>query len=184
MKQFFCDLETTGTDPSKHGVIQIAGCIVIDGEERESFNFRTRPFKGDMVSQEASAVTGINMEQMKEFPAPEKVFGELSAMLGKYVDKFKRTDKFFFVGYNATFDDGFMRRFWDKNGDKYYGSWFWWPPIDVAVLAANKLGDKRSTMPNFKLVTLAEHLGIQAEGSAHDAGYDIELTRKIYEAVR
>ena len=184
MKQYFCDLETTGTDPAKHGIIQIAGAIVIDGEMKETFDWKVRPLRGDMVSPEACKVTGVTIEQMREFPEAPVVFGQLLELLNRYVDKFNKKDKFFFVGFNSTFDDDFLRRFWEKNGDVYYGSWFWWPSIDVAVLAANKLGDARAGMPNFKLTTVAEYLGIKAEGSAHDAGYDIELTRKLYEACK
>jgi DNA polymerase III subunit epsilon len=155
---------------------------VIDGEMREAFDWKVRPLRGDMVSPEACKVTGVTIEQMREFPEAPAVFAQLLALLNRYVDKFNKKDKFFFVGFNSTFDDDFLRRFWEKNGDAYYGSWFWWPSIDVAVLAANKLGDARAEMPNFKLTTVAEYMAIKAEGSAHDAGYDIELTRKLYEA--
>ena len=184
MKQFFCDLETTGTDSAKHGIIQIAGAIVIDGNLKETFDWKVRPFAGDMVSAEASRITGITIEQMRDFPEASIVFQQLLAMLGHYVDKFDKKDKFFFVGYNSTFDDDFLRRFWDKNGDSYYGSFFWWPSIDVAVLAAHMLGDERASLPNFKLTTVAQAMHVAAEGSAHDAGYDIALTRKLYEACK
>jgi DNA polymerase-3 subunit epsilon len=177
-------METTGTDPAKHGIIQIAGAVVIDGEMKEKFDWKVRPLRGDMVSPEACKVNGVTVEQMREFPEAPVVFGQLLALLGRYVDKFNKKDKFFFVGFNSTFDDSFLRRFWDKNGDSYYGSWFWWPSIDVAVLAANRLGDARAEMPNFKLTTVAEYLAIKADGSAHDAGYDIELTRKLYESCK
>lgn len=183
MKLFFCDLETTGTDSSKHGIIQIAGSIVIDGVEMEKFNFRVRPLQGQLISSEASKVTGVTIEQMRDYPDSRVVFNQVLALLGKYVKKFDKKDKFFFVGYNSTFDDDFLRKFWANHGDLYYGSWFWWPSIDVAVLAARKIGKDRPLLANFKLTTVAEFLGITADGSAHDADYDIALTRKMYEVV-
>lgn len=37
MKVVFFDLETTGTLVNKHGIHQISGMIVIDGEVKETF---------------------------------------------------------------------------------------------------------------------------------------------------
>lgn len=43
MKIVFFDLETTGTNPGKHGIHQISGEIVIDGQTVEQFDFKVRP---------------------------------------------------------------------------------------------------------------------------------------------
>lgn len=43
MKLFFFDLETTGTNPARHGIHQISGEIVVDGETKESFDYHVRP---------------------------------------------------------------------------------------------------------------------------------------------
>lgn len=40
MKVVFFDLETTGTLVNKHGIHQISGMIVIDGEVKETFDFK------------------------------------------------------------------------------------------------------------------------------------------------
>jgi DNA polymerase-3 subunit epsilon len=182
MKLCFLDLETTGTDPKRHGVIQIAGAIVIDGIEKERFNYRLRPFQGDDVNKQALSVNGVTTEQLRGLPEPLIAYRELVGVLGKYVDKFARSDKFFFVGYNAGFDDDFLRAFFEKAGDKYYGSWFGWPAIDVAGLAALALGDERWKLPNFKLMTVAKRLGVvTSDEGAHEAGFDVEVTRRIYE---
>ena len=107
-------------------------------------------------------------------------------MLGKYVDKFNRKDKFFLVGYNnAAFDNNFLRGFFLQNGDEYFGSWFWSNSVDVMVLASNYLLDRRAEMENFKLSTVAKFLNIAVEDDAlHDAQYDIELTKLIYDIVK
>ena len=104
-------------------------------------------------------------------------------MLGTYVGKYDKMDKFHFVAYNASFDDAFVREWFRKCGDKYLGSWFWWPAIDVAVLAAEAIGPERALMPNFKLTTVAEKFRVKAEGSAHDALYDITITQKVHAAI-
>ena len=42
MKILFFDLETTGTNPGRHGIHQISGQVVVDGETKEEFNFFVR----------------------------------------------------------------------------------------------------------------------------------------------
>jgi DNA polymerase-3 subunit epsilon len=74
-----------------------------------------------------------------------------------------------------------LRSWFVKNGDKYFGSWFWSNSLDVMVLATQKLLSKRAKMENFKLKTVAAEFGITIdEQRLHDAQYDIDLTRYIY----
>lgn len=66
--------------------------------------------------------------------------------------------------------------------DKYFNSWFWIDTIDVMVLASNKFAKERHKFTDFKLSTVAQKLGIEFdETKLHDALYDIELTKKVYE---
>ena len=106
-------------------------------------------------------------------------------MLGKYVDKYDRTDKFFLAGYNnASFDDNFFRAWFRQNGDEYFGSWFWGNSLDVMVLASQYFAEERHTMKDFKLSTVARQCGVEVcEESLHDALYDIRLTMEVYKKV-
>lgn len=184
MKLFFVDTETTGIDPFRHAVVQIAGLIEVAGVEKERFDFRVRPMPGDAIDEEALRVNGLRREEVLKFPPPREVHRQVTVLLQKYVDQYKRNDKFFFIGYNTRFDSDFLRRFFEKAGDKYFGSWFWAPPIDVMTLAAFVLAPERDRLPNFKLPTVAEYLGLKATGSLHDAQVDIELTRQLYDVLR
>lgn len=186
MKLFFYDLETTGVNPAKNGIHQISGEIVINGEVKEKFDFRVQPNPKAQIEQQALAVGNVTTEQIMAYPSMSEIYTKLTALLGKYVDKFDKTDKFFLVGYNnAAFDNQFFRGFFLQSGDKYFGSWFWSSSIDVMVLATNKLADKRPEMKNFKLATVAEFLGVNVESeSLHDAFYDIYLTKEVYELVK
>lgn len=185
MKLFFFDLETTGTYPGKNGIHQISGEIVIDGETKERFDFKVQPNPQCVIEEQALAVAGVTREQVMAYPPMHQVYQELVSMLGKYVDKFKKTDKFFLVGFNnASFDNQFLRGFFLQNGDQYFGSWFWSNSIDVMVLASAHLADKRHEMENFKLATVAKFLGVNVDdNSLHDADYDIFLTKAIYDIV-
>lgn len=185
MKLVFFDLETTGTNPGKHGIHQISGQIVIDGVVKESFDFHVQPNPKALIEEEALKVGGVTREQILAYPPMQQVYQEFVAMLGKYVDKFNKKDKFFLVGYNnAAFDNQFLRGFFLQNGDVYFGSWFWSNSIDVMVLASAYLATRRPEMENFKLSTVAKTLGIVVnDDSLHDAMYDIELTKAVFDIV-
>ena len=111
-KLFFYDLETTGTRYWKNGIHQISGAIMIDGEIKEKFNFKVKPHKDCVIEDEALAVAGVTREQIALYPEMSVVYGKIISMLSKYVDKFKKTDKMYLVGYNnASFDNQFFRNF-------------------------------------------------------------------------
>ena len=99
-----------------------------------------------------------------------------------YFIRWAVTDKFQFVGYNAhSFDMPFMRRFWEKNGNRFFGSWFWYPCLDVMLIWAQILQPVRAELSNFKLATVAKHCGIKVDATRlHDSQYDIELTRELW----
>mgnify|MGYP000203961841 FL=1 len=185
MKLVFFDLETTGTNPGKHGIHQISGQIVIDGVIKETFDFHVQPNPKALIEDEALKVGNVTREQILAYPPMQQVYQEFVSMLGKYVDKFNKKDKFFLVGYNnAAFDNQFLRGFFLQNGDVYFGSWFWANSIDVMVLASAYLATRRPDMENFKLSTVARTLGVDVQSeSLHDAMYDIELTKAVFDIV-
>ena len=185
MKLLFFDLETTGTNPEKHGIHQISGEIVIDGVMKEDFNFYVQPAPDKEIENKALSIAGITREDLAKYPPMKDVYESLVAMLDKYVDRFNKKDKFFLVGYNnASFDNQFLRKFFEDNGDKYFGSWFWSNSIDVMVLASAYLATRRPDMENFKLSTVAKTLGVDVDDeSLHNALYDIRLTKAIFDIV-
>lgn len=181
-KLFFYDLETTGTNPGRNGIHQISGEIVIDGTTVETFDFKVQPNPKAQIEDAALAVGGVTREQIMAYPPMGQVYTQLVAMLSKYVNKYDKTDKFHLVGYNNRgFDDNFLRGFFLQNGDNYFGSWFWADSIDVLVLASMLLADHRHELPNFKLATVAEYLGIDTTaGKLHDASFDIFVTKAVF----
>jgi DNA polymerase-3 subunit epsilon len=198
-KLLFIDVETTGVNPERNGVTQISGCVQIGDEVQESFDYFVRPFPQDQIEIAALEVTGMNRRQFllpdhpdhlavpgQNFKDPQEVFEHLAEMFAKYVSKFDKADKFQFVGYNAhSFDMPFMRRFWEKNGDRFFGSWFWYPCLDVMLVWAQILQPVRAELSNFKLATVARYCGIKVDDSRlHDSLYDIELTRELWLSAR
>lgn len=184
-KLFFYDLETTGTNPGRHGIHQISGEIVIDGKSLETFDFKVQPNPKAQIEDAALEVGDVTREQIMAYPPMGQVYTQLVAMLGKYVNKFDKTDKFHLVGYNNRgFDDNFFRGFFLQNGDNFFGSWFWADSIDVLVLASTFLADRRAELPNFKLATVADFLGIDTTaGKLHDASFDIFVTKAVFDFI-
>lgn len=184
-KLFFYDLETTGINPGRHGIHQISGEIVIDGKSVETFDFKVQPNPKAQIEDAALAVGGVTREQIMAYPPMGQVYTQLVTMLAKYVNKYDKTDKFHLVGYNNRgFDDNFFRGFFLQNGDNYFGSWFWADSIDVLVLASTFLADRRADLPNFKLATVADFLGIDTTaGKLHDASFDIYVTKAVFDFI-
>lgn len=186
MKIFYFDLETTGVNHWQHSIHQIAGIIEIDGEEVERFEINLQPNAKAKIEPEALEVSNKTVEEVM---ANEHTFREaydlLTGILGKYVNKFDKKDKFFTCGYNNSgFDDKFLRAFFVQNGDNFYGSWFWSHALDVIVLAGAYLARERPGMINFKLKTVAAQLGIEIdEARLHDAVYDVEITKQILDII-
>ena len=184
MKQLFIDVETTGVNHWQHSTHQISGGLFIDGELKEQFDFKVRPHEKGKIDPEALALTNLNLEDLLKYPHRLEVKKELDAILNKYINKFDKNDKAFFCAYNAHFDNAFMRAFFKQCGDNYFGSYFWSNNIDVMVLAAEYLKDRRAQLPNFKLMTVAKFLGIEVdEDKAHDGFYDILITKKVYDLI-
>ena len=181
MKFIYIDVETTGLTCPESGLIQLAGAIEVDGEVVEEFNFRVRPFPSDVVSEEALAVNGVNREDLPGHDDPERAFSQFLHLLGRHVNPFSRADKFHLVAYNADFDAEHLRAWFLKNGDRFFGSWFWHPPLDVMTMAAAALMHRRAELANFRLPTVARVLGFEVDESrTHDALYDAMLTRKLF----
>lgn len=184
-KILFFDVETTGLDYKIHGIHQLAGMLEIKGNVVASFDFRMRPAEHLKIEDSALKVSGISHEDLLSYPTEKEAYRCFIEMLSKQINKFDKTDKAYLAGWNnAAFDNGFLRAFFERNNDQFFGSWFWSNPLDVMILASQSLIDVRETLPNFKLMTVAEYL-LQSidESKLHDATYDIELTRNIYNII-
>ena len=58
----FIDVETSGVDPKKHAILQLAA-IIQDGDTRHTFNQFVRPFLLDKVDPDAIKVHGLDPTQ-------------------------------------------------------------------------------------------------------------------------
>ena len=183
-KILFYDLETTGVDSKKNGIHQISGMLQVNGKVVNEFNIKMRPDENLVIEAEALAVSNLTIADLDARDWSEMDgYSELIGIIGKHCDKYNKKDKIFLCGYNnASFDNQFLREFFLRQGDNYFGSWFWSNTLDVMVYASMLLAKKRPQMENFKLMTVAKTLGIEVDDSQlHDALYDVRLTKEVFE---
>jgi len=179
MKLFYADTETTGLDPINNEMFQLAFLLEIDGNVVEEVNITFRPERWDTVSQEALDITGKTKEELRSYPPKAEGYKKLIAILGKYVDRFDKTDKMIWIGQNPDFDVRFVRTFFKEMNDKFFGSWWDPRPADLISLAVASKTRGVFDPPNFKLGTLAAEFGIEFD--AHDAMADVHATRQVWQ---
>ena len=185
LKLLYLDVETTGLASPACGLIQLGAVVEIDGVVRETFEMRMQPVPGDQIEDDALAVHGFDRAVLQQFPPAAAGYAAFLALLTRYIDRFDPRDKFHLVAYNAAFDAAHLRAWFEKHRDRFFGAWFWHPPIDVMGLAAALMIDKRAVLPNFKLATVAEALDVAVDPSqTHDALYDVRLTQAVYHLLR
>lgn len=182
IKRIFLDTETTGVNRLTCGVWQIGG-IIDCGKRIEEFQFECDIFDEDEVDEKALQMNNLSKEILAGKPDPIDAIQRFQQMLARYIDKFDRTDKLYFINFGAEFDAEVIRQWFLKCGDDYYGSWFWHPPIDVMVLAMQYLTKtgQRSAIRSFSLESVAMHFNIPIEASKlHGALYDAHVARALY----
>ena len=170
---FFYDLETTGFDHNTNAIHQIAGCIEIDGEVKEWFDFKCKPFNSAKIKPDALAIAGVTEEQIMQYPEPKLVHANLVNTIGRHT-----YDKLTLVGFNIkSFDNRFLHRFFSRHRTAQgvtqfsFEDTFHSECIDIKHLCKIK----------GKLFEVAQQLGITVnQKELHNATYDIYLTREIY----
>jgi len=187
MKLFFFDTETTGLDPQNAAIIQIAGMMDRLDEnmnvlEHSSINILMHPHVGAEINADALRVNGISMDELysKDRLPPGDGYRALLRFC-KFPSRVFQPDRIHACGYNIMgFDIPFLYALGKRSGDPYCHGKFHWPGIDVAALAAFQLMRKRQSLPNFKLMTVAKYMGVNTEGQAHDALFDVAVTRELF----
>ena len=183
MKVLYFDVETTGLDPVKHGIVQIAAVAEVDGVEVGRFVRNVAPYPTDEIDPRAMAVHGMTSEKVAEYEPAPVVKSAFCGFLSQYVNKFDKNDKLYPAGYNVRFDLDFVKAWFEKAGDNYWGSWQNWKALDP--LPYLRLASWAGLLPGLtshKLVDAAGYFGIEID--AHDALSDVLATREILHRIK
>ena len=178
MKLLWLDTETTGLT-KRHGVIQISGIVIINNKKLGEFDFTCAPFPGDLIEDQALSVNKRSRSEIMTFDDPKKVFKEIIEIMGAYVDKYDKKDKFILAGHNVQFDKMMLQSMADKCGFKYLFSYLDYHMLDTSQIAmiCRILG---LPMPESnKLEELCKYFDIPLK--AHNSMEDITATVKLCE---
>jgi DNA polymerase-3 subunit alpha len=165
------DGETTGLDPIKNDIVQLACIPVIAGvEQEETFNQFCQPVNWNAIDEGAVAIHGITEAQMRTFQTP----GTMVHHLIQFAKSFNC--KFIIAGFNVGFDKDFLAATFKKVGREKEFFEVFASDIRDTYKRAKKLKAQLPTQ-NLKLGTLCKHFNIEID--AHDALSDISATIKL-----
>lgn len=175
----YIDTETTGLDPKKHGIIQIACLIVDDHKIIDEINLMIDPFsyKEDcLCDDKALEINGRTLEEIEHFPNSDEQLQIFLDFLAKHTVE----DKLQIVGYNVDFDIKFIKE-WFGSCDIQYKDFFNHRTLDVLSLVRHCEYFDIFQIEDHKLATMLEHFDSFAP---HDALSDITATFFIHEKIR
>jgi len=185
----FIDVETTGVDETRGAEIHQISAIITDIDADKvlgEFTSTFRPFESSgKYDPAALEKCGLTEETLLARPKDcREGFLDFINFLSEFCDRFDKKDKLQFVAYNAKFDDRFVRSWFTKHGDNFFGSWFWNPSICVMQSIAWLLVRDRQKVSGFKLSDMCKLAEVEFnEDDAHDARYDIQKTLELYRAI-
>ncbi len=179
MKILWYDTETTGLTENS-AMFQISGVIEIDGVEVEEFDIFCRPHEGADISEKALEVTNVTLEQLETYQSPKEAYNQLIDIFSKYIDKFDKNDKFVIAGQNVKFDIDVLRRFFERNNDKYLGSFLNYKQVfdTLSVYTALEIAGVVPKLEDHKLETICKIMGVELS-NAHNSLADIKATKAV-----
>ena len=151
------DLETTGLDPKKNKIIEIAAIRVENGVITDRFQTLINPHW--KLEERIVELTGISDEDVMAAPSIEEKIGEFLEFAKDQV----------LLGHSVLFDYSFVKRAAVNCRYSYEAS-----AIDTLKIARKYLAE----LPSRNLHALCEHYGIAHQ--AHRAMADAEATHELY----
>jgi len=123
----FADIETTGVDPDRDSIIEVAAVVARGPEIIDRFSTLVDP--GCPIPAEISKLTGITDEMVAGSPTPESAAIRLAEFVGGRD----------IVAHNAAFDRSFLLRVAPES--RFRGAWL--DSVQLAVIALPRLRSHR-----------------------------------------
>jgi len=157
------DLETTGLNPYRDGIIELGAVRVCGGELADAFSQLVNP--GFPVSGFITGLTGISNRMLADAPMLEEVLPAFMRFVGGSV----------VLGHNVRFDIGFL----NAACRRLLGTGFANDYVDTMRLSRRLFPEYR----HHRLCDLAERFGVESDTS-HRALADVLQTHGCYEYMR
>ncbi len=178
------DLETTGLDFRKHGIIQIAACVEKEGRIVDAFNEKQKPDPMKVIDEKALKVNGHTAEEINTFQDSKACYLSFNRFLERNHVRGDKETRYIPAGYNSRFDLEFLSQYFEEQSAGPYAFWehLQFNPIDPfpVIVLLNRYG--KLNLESCKLETACKHFGIVIE-KAHDANSDIMATRELTQKV-
>jgi DNA polymerase-3 subunit epsilon/ATP-dependent DNA helicase DinG len=153
------DVETTGLDPSRDAIIEVAAITFRGADVLDEFDSLVNPLCD--IPPYITQLTAITDEMVADAPTMHTLRPRLKSKLGDNV----------LVGHNIEFDLGFLREARLAFGNRR---------IDTLTLASILVPEAG----RFGLGALADYLNFPTNGSGHRAMNDAEQTVELFLALR
>jgi len=162
----FIDVETTGLDPHRHEIIEIAG-VLTDPKLKllGEFEFKIKPDRLDVADQQSLRINGYTDAAWLFAPQAAQVLPEVGRKIAGAM----------MVGHNVFFDWQFVNQAFARAGLK---NPLHYHRLDTMSMAYTKLYHDPK-VEYFSLEYLCKHFGIKNE-RAHSALADVRATVELY----
>jgi len=168
------DTETGGLDPQKHPILTLSAIRCSDGA---SFNVKIAPEPGMVVEEDALAVTGLDLTDIR-------VNGISERQAAEEFSQFVKGD-YLMAGCNFPFDQGFIGAMYKRQKMDNPIS-HRCIDLQTAAFLAHEHGainlPVRFGVPLMNLDAVSEAFGLARAGHLHDSLEDVILTQQCIEA--
>ncbi|WP_416768498.1 exonuclease domain-containing protein [Sulfurimonas sp. ST-25] len=177
-KLLYIDTETTGLDPQRHGLREIACILVEDGEVVDIFKTMVNPgtYRREVeIDQQALDISGKDREELKLYPSSDEAMEAFRGFLSRHKPEDGRLQ---IAGYNVGFDIGFLKE-WFKDCELNYDDFFNYKPLDIFALVGVLRYHGHINTKSDKLAVVCEAFSIPID--AHNALSDITATMQLHQ---
>ena len=170
------DLETSGVDPTKHAILELAYAFVDLKDDvwqlDSTKNYHIKAFEGAEFDKEAMELNKIDPDYPLRFAqSEEEILKDFFALVSAKL-KSTKCSRAILVGHNAWFDLAFLNAMVERT--KLKSPFHKFSTIDTVTLGA-------MFCQHTVLAEIAMRLGLPyKKDCAHTALYDVELTYKIF----
>jgi CBS domain-containing protein len=158
------DTETTGLDPRKARLIEVAAIRIASGRIESAQAFCRLVNPGEPIPRETTAIHGIDAAAVADAPAFAQVWPDFSSFVGSSV----------VIGHTLGFDLAVLQRECERAG------LHWHRPRTLDTQHLAQVAEPR--LAGYSLEQLAQWLGVEVEGR-HSALGDALTTARIFAAL-
>lgn len=177
-KILFIDTETTGLNPIKNSLWQLAAYYRNSKGELLTLNLKCKPLDMENISDEALQVCHTTKEALAALPETKELYTTFRDFL---IQETRDGEKIIWAGYNYRFDQAFVESLF-KHFDRKDSIWNFFDRHSVDMLDYMRLLRSMEVVnaPSLKLETAYKMFGVGTE-AIHDALEDAKVAYMIYQ---